>query len=70
MTERGSFAQTLPRDGIQWTTRVDHNFNEGNDRIYGSVARTTNQQVLFGSPSVYPAFTLDQAQWTAFANVN
>ena len=70
VTERGSFAQTLPRDGIQWTTRVDHNFNEGNDRIYGSVARTTNQQVLFGSPSVYPAFTVDQAQWTAFANIN
>ena len=70
VTERGSFAQTLPRDGIQWTTRVDHNFNEGNDRIYGSVARTTNQQVLFGAPSVYPAFTVDQAQWTAFANVN
>ena len=35
-----------------------------------SVARTTNQQVLFGNPSVYPAFTLDQAQWTAFANIN
>ena len=70
VTERGSFAQTLPRDGLQWTTRIDHNFNESKDRIYGSVARTTNQQVLFGSPSVYPAFTQMQEQWTAFANVN
>ncbi len=70
VTERGSFAQTLPRDGLQWTTRIDHNFNESKDRIYGSVARTTNQQVLFGSPSVYPAFTNMQEQWTAFANLN
>ncbi len=70
VTERGSFAQTLPRDGMQWTLRVDHNFNESKDRIYGSVARTTNQQVLFGSPSVYPAFTNMQEQWTAFANLN
>ena len=70
VTERGSFAQTLPRDGIQWTARVDHNFNEGNDRIYGSAARTTNQQVLFGAPSVYPTFTQMQDQWTAFSNIN
>ena len=70
VTERGSFAQTLPRDGMQWTLRIDHNFNESKDRIYGSVARTTNQQVLFGSPSVYPAFTNMQEQWTAFANLN
>ena len=70
VTERGSFALTLPRDGIQWTTRIDHNFNGGKDRIYGSIARTTNQQVLFGNPSVYPAFTQDQSQWTAFANIN
>ena len=70
VTERGSFAQTLPRDGIQWTMRVDHNFNESKDRIYGSVARTVNQQVLFGNPSVYPAFTQMQEQWTAFANLN
>ena len=70
VTERGSFAQTLPRDGMQWTLRIDHNFNEGRDRIYGSVARTTNQQVLFGNPSVYPAFTNMQEQWTAFANLN
>ena len=70
VTERGAFAQTLPRDGLQWTTRIDHNFNESRDRIYGSVARTTNQQVLFGNPSVYPAFTKMQEQWTAFANLN
>lgn len=70
VTERGSFAQTLPRDGMQWTLRIDHNFNESKDRIYGSVARTTNQQVLFGNPSVYPAFTNMQEQWTAFANLN
>ena len=70
VTDRGSFAQTLPRDGIQWTARIDHNFNQSKDRIYGSVARTVTNQVLFGAPSVYPAFTQMQTEWTAFANIN
>src|SRR5262245_25697171 len=33
MTKVGSFEQTLPRDGIQVNARVDHQFNDGKDRI-------------------------------------
>jgi hypothetical protein len=70
LTFNGTFAQTLPRDGVQWNVRVDHNFNGGNDRIYGSAARTTNQLVLFGNPSVYPTWTLLQDQYTAYFNLH
>jgi hypothetical protein len=70
VTFNGTFAQTLPRDGLQWNVRVDHNFNDGNDRIYGSTARTTNDLVLFGAPSIYPAFTAMQFQYTYYFNLH
>jgi hypothetical protein len=70
LTFQGTFAQTLPRDGMQWNIRIDHNFNDGNDRIYGSSARTTNQLVTFGTPSVYPAFTTVQDQYTYYFNLH
>jgi hypothetical protein len=70
VTFNGTFAQTLPRDGLQWNVRIDHNFNDGNDRIYGSSARTTNKLVLFDSPSVYPAFTVLQDQYTYYFNLH
>ncbi|MCI0391427.1 MAG: TonB-dependent receptor [Acidobacteria bacterium] len=70
MTKRGSFAQTLPRDGVQWNARIDHQFNNGKDRIYGNVYRTTNQLVTFGTPNVYPDFTTIQPQYTNYGNIN
>lgn len=70
MTKNGSFEQTLPRDGIQWNARVDHQFNEGKDRIYGNFYRTTNQLVTFGTPSVYPDFTTIQPQYTNYGNLS
>jgi hypothetical protein len=70
MTETGSFQQTLPRDGIQVTARVDHQFNEGKDRIYGNFIRTTNQLVTFGTANVYPDFTTIQPQYTNYGNIN
>jgi hypothetical protein len=70
MTKSGSFEQTLPRDGIQWNARIDHQFNDGKDRIYGNVYRTTNQLVTFGTPSVYPDFTTIQPQYTNYGNIN
>src|SRR5262245_5883603 len=70
MTKVGSFEQTLPRDGIQWNARVDHQFNEGKDRIYGNFYRTTNQLVTFGTPSVYPDFTTIQPQYTNYGNLS
>lgn len=70
LTRSGSFQQTLPRDGIQWNARIDHQFNDGKDRIYGNVYRTTNQLVTFGAPSVYPDFTTIQPQYTNYGNLS
>ncbi|MGH9161078.1 MAG: TonB-dependent receptor domain-containing protein [Vicinamibacteraceae bacterium] len=70
MTFTGTLESTNPRNGIQWNTRVDHNFNDGNDRIFGSAARTTLQLVSFGAPSVYPAFTTMSEQYTGAFNLN
>ncbi len=70
MTRIGSSEQTLPRDGIQVTARVDHQFNEGKDRIYGNFIRTTNQLVTFGTPNVYPDFTTIQPQYSNYGNIN
>jgi hypothetical protein len=70
ITKVGSFEQTLPRDGIQWNARVDHQFNDGKDRIYGNFYRTTNQLVTFGTPSVYPDFTTIQPQYTNYGNLS
>jgi hypothetical protein len=56
VTGVGSFATGLPRNGFQYTVRVDHSMNNNKDRIFGSFNRTTLHQVLFGSPFVYPAF--------------
>jgi len=56
VTGVGSFATGLPRNGFQYTVRVDHSLNNNKDRIFGSFNRTTLHQVLFGSPFVYPAF--------------
>jgi outer membrane receptor protein involved in Fe transport len=70
LTQTGNFAQTLPRNGIQWNARVDHQFNNGNDRIYGNVYRTTRQGVTFNTPSVYPDFTTIQPEYTMYGNLN
>jgi Carboxypeptidase regulatory-like domain len=56
VTGVGSFATGLPRNGFQYTVRVDHSLNNNKDRLFGSFNRTTLHQVLFGSPFVYPAF--------------
>jgi hypothetical protein len=53
----GTWNETSPRNGFQWTARGDHHFNSGNDRLYGSFNRTTTDKVGFGEPSVYPGFT-------------
>src|SRR5262245_61046421 len=70
LTQRGTFESTLPRDGVQWNARIDHQFNSGKDRIYGNVYRTTNQLVTFGQPNVYPDFTTIQPQYTNYGNIN
>ena len=57
VTGVGTWNETSPRNGFQWTARVDHHFNEGRDRLYASFNRTTTDKVGFGAPEPYPAFT-------------
>jgi len=70
VTGIGSFATSLPRDGLQWTARADNTFNKGNDRLYGSFNRTTLNQVLFASPFVYPDFNTIQPTYSMHFNMN
>jgi len=53
----GTWNESSPRNGFQWTARLDHHFNQGKDRLYASFNRTTTDKVGFGVPEVYPGFT-------------
>ena len=66
----GTWNDTSPRDGLQWTARIDHTFNGGRDRLYGSINRTTTDKVGFGEPSVYPAFTAPSPTSSMHVNTN
>jgi hypothetical protein len=55
-TGNGIWNETSPRNGFQWTARLDHHFSS-RDRVYASFNRTTTDKVGFGAPEVYPAFT-------------
>jgi hypothetical protein len=56
VTGVGSFATGLPRNGFQYTARLDHSMNNNKDRFFVTFNKTTLHQVLFGAPFVYPAF--------------
>ena len=67
----GDFSNTVFRNGIQWSVRIDHNWNDFKDRLYGSFYRTTRQTVEFASPSVYfPAFSPAEPEYTHLLNIN
>jgi hypothetical protein len=70
LTINGSFSATLPRNGLQWFGRIDRNFRDGKDRLYASFGRTWLDQVAFGQPNVYPAFTAPASEYTDYWNVN
>jgi hypothetical protein len=70
ITGEGDFAATVPRNGLQWSARIDHLFNNSKDRLYGNVYRTTLDTVLFSSPNVRPAFTEPWLQTSNYFNVN
>jgi len=55
-TGNGIWNETSPRNGFQWTARLDHHFSS-KDRVYASFNRTTTDKVGFGAPEVYPGFT-------------
>jgi hypothetical protein len=66
----GTWNDTSPRNGLQWSTRIDHTFNGGHDRLYASINRTTTDKVGFGEPSVYPAFTAPSPTNSMHVNTN
>ncbi|HEV2351585.1 MAG TPA: carboxypeptidase regulatory-like domain-containing protein [Terriglobia bacterium] len=67
----GDFSTTVFRNGVQWSTRIDHNWNNFKDRLYGSFYRTTRQTVEFASPSVYfPNFSPAEPEYTHLLNLN
>jgi hypothetical protein len=73
VTGVGTWNATSPRNGFQWTARVDHHFNQGRDRLYASFNRTTTRKV--GNPGnpipeVYPGFTGDGPTSSLQLNTN
>lgn len=67
----GDFSTTIFRNGLQWNARIDHNWNNFKDRLYGSFYRTTRQTVEFASPSVYyPNFSPAEPEYTHLLNLN
>jgi hypothetical protein len=70
VTGVGGFSSSLPRDGLQYTARMDHSFNDSKDRLYASFNRMTLDQVLFGNPSVYPKFDTIQPSYSMHGNLN
>ena len=70
ITFNGTFAQSVPRNGYQWSGRVDWNFHDGRDRIYFSIGLTDTKQTAFGGASVYPAFTALSEEYTGHFNLN
>jgi hypothetical protein len=69
-TGSGIWNETSPRNGFQWTARIDHHFREGKDRIYAAFNRTTTDKVGFGTPEVYPAFTANSPTSSMQLNTN
>ena len=70
VTGEGDFVTVLPRNGLQWNARIDHNFNNSKDRLYGDFYRTTLDHTLFDAPSVYPAFTKPWFEYSLLFNLN
>jgi len=70
VTGVGTFSTTSPRNGFQWTARVDHHFGQGRDRIYASFHRTDLDKVLFGTPDVYPDFNVISPTNSTHLNAN
>jgi hypothetical protein len=67
-TQNIASSQSLPRNGLQWNIRIDQNFGEGNNRLYGNWYRTSRQAQF--STSIYPAFTMPEPEYSMYLNLN
>lgn len=70
LANRGNFSDSVTRDGVQLQGRLDHTWNNANDRLYFNFYRTQRDTVTFAAPSVYPVFSPIQPEHTSFANLN
>jgi len=61
------FDKSPVRNGTQWNIRIDHNFNQNKDRIYGSFIRTTSQQDQLAAR---PAYSIRIPNAGIFAKIN
>ena len=48
VTGEGPLVETIPRNGFQWTVRVDQMFNHDKDRLYGVAFRTSRHATAYG----------------------
>ncbi|MGH9539794.1 MAG: carboxypeptidase regulatory-like domain-containing protein [Terriglobales bacterium] len=55
VTGVANYSATNPRNGFQYTGRIDHSFTD-KDKIFLTFDHTDLHQVAFGEPFVYPAF--------------
>ena len=61
------FDKSPVRNGTQWNMRIDHNFNQSKDRIYGQFVRTTSQQDQLAAR---PAYSIRVPNAGIFAKIN
>lgn len=53
MVNEGSFKPSPFRNGLQYSLRIDHNFNQNRDRLYGNYYRTGLESE---NPAIRPSF--------------
>lgn len=67
LLQTGVLSTSQPRDGKQWSVRVDQIFGNGSNRLYGSVFRMTANQ---SSPGPRPAFDTHPPTEADYSSVN
>jgi len=65
--QAGVLSTSQPRNGTQWSARVDQIFGNGSNRLYGSMFRMTANQ---SSPGPRPAFDTHPPTEADYASVN
>jgi hypothetical protein len=70
LIRRGTYNQTVARDGKQYNARVDHHWNEAKSRLYANFFYSRKDTVNFASPHTYPAFDGQNPEYTAYGNLN
>jgi hypothetical protein len=68
ITENISSSYTNPRNGMQWNIRLDQNWRNGKDRLYGNWYKTSRQATF--ATSIYPAFTMPEPEYGEYFNLN